>query len=376
VTEGFVYGRPVTGSQFVGREKIIRDIQTLIRSGQGIILIGPRGYGKTSVLFEVVRRLKHDYFTGNVDVFSVTTKKELANSIIHTTLMNKKISLKRILNFFKESFAKALSRVEVRAAVDEFEIILKAADKSTDEDALLNDALDFPENFSKKTGKKMVFAYDEFGDMLKINGNTIKRTRAKIQHHKNVVYLFAGSEESIMEHLFTKRSEAFYGFGKIMRLDPLSENDFIPYIVSTYKKLGIKINQDIVGGIVELVTGHPYYVNYLCQTIYLAVKGEKKKIESKDVERGYKNAVVSESTYFDKTWFELRNASLQAQIVKHLAVSNVSPYRVFDESRQNVYRALTVLEHKGIIRKQENRYVFINPLFKTYIQEMSQSNIF
>ena len=308
--------------------------------------------------------------TGNVDLFTITTKKELAEEIIETTLLNKRISVKKILDSFRKGFARAMSKVEVRAVIEEFEIVLRAADRSTDENAILNEALDFPEEFASRTGKRMLFVYDEFGDILKIDGGTVKRMRAKLQHHQSVVYIFAGSEENLMENLFTKRSEPFYGFGKIITVGPVRKDAFVPYIIQTYGDLGIRISTNLAGRIVELAGGHPYYVNYLCQTIYLLVKGEKKEIVEKDIEMGYEVSVTNETTYFEKIWFDLRRAPLQARIVKHLARSDESPYRAFDESRQNVYGALTSIRHKGIIAEQNGKYEFVNPLFKTYLKRI------
>jgi hypothetical protein len=369
--KGFVYGRPVVGENFVGREDTLERIETLIDTGQSVILIGPRRYGKTSLLLEAQRRLKN-YLIGNVDLFTITTKKELAEGIIETTLLNKRISLRKILDSFKKGFAKAMSKVEVRAVIDEFEIVLRAADSSVDEDALLSEALDFPAEFASRAGRdrKMLFVYDEFGDMLKIEGETIKLMRAKLQNHQNVIYLFAGSEESLMENLFTKRSEAFYGFGKMISIGPIQKDAFVPYIVDTYKDLGIRISPDIAGKIVELAGGHPYYVNYLCQTIYLLVKGERREITEDDIKKGYEISVMNEITYFEKIWFDLRRAPLQARVVRHLARSDLSPYKAFDESRQNVHGALTSLRHKGIIAELNGKYEFVSPLFKTYLKEI------
>ncbi len=367
--KGFVYGRPVVGENFVGREDTLEQIEALIDADQSVILIGPRRYGKTSLLLEAQRRLR-GYLIGNVDLFTITTKKELAEEIIETTLLNKKVSLRKILDSFRKGFAKAMSKVEVKAVIDEFEIVLRVADRSVDEDALLSEALDFPAEFASRAGRKMLFVYDEFGDMLKIDGGTIKLMRAKLQHHQNVVYLFAGSEESLMENLFTKRSEAFYGFGRIISIGPIQKDAFVPYIVDTYKDVGIRISPDIAGKIVELAGGHPHYVNYLCQTIYLLVKGERREITDGDIKKGYEISVMNETTYFEKTWFDLRRAPLQAQIVRHLARSDLSPYKAFDESRQNVYGALTSLRHKGIIVGLNGKYEFVNPLFKTYLKEI------
>jgi len=67
---GFVYGKPVMGESFVGREETLRQIETLIGSGQSVILTG---LGRLeSLLLEAQRRAKNR-LTGNVDLFTITT---------------------------------------------------------------------------------------------------------------------------------------------------------------------------------------------------------------------------------------------------------------------------------------------------------------
>ena len=52
-------GRPVDGIPFIGREKEIQEIMTYLKMGQSIVVIAPLRFGKTSLVLEVLRRMKH-----------------------------------------------------------------------------------------------------------------------------------------------------------------------------------------------------------------------------------------------------------------------------------------------------------------------------
>ena len=67
----FQVGKPVKGNAFVGRDKEIKEIQTYLEMGQSVVLIAPRRFGKTSLVLEVLRRMKRKkHYTGFVDIFA------------------------------------------------------------------------------------------------------------------------------------------------------------------------------------------------------------------------------------------------------------------------------------------------------------------
>lgn len=80
MTKGpFPTGIPVEGEQLIGREKELKMLSQLLQDGQSVILVSPRRYGKTSLILEVIKRLKkQSYFTADIDLFSIASKRELA----------------------------------------------------------------------------------------------------------------------------------------------------------------------------------------------------------------------------------------------------------------------------------------------------------
>ena len=53
-------GKPVHGKDLIGREKEIRELIYLLKGGQSIVLIAPRRFGKTSLIMEVMKRMKKE----------------------------------------------------------------------------------------------------------------------------------------------------------------------------------------------------------------------------------------------------------------------------------------------------------------------------
>ncbi len=50
----FVTGVPITGDEFVGRQREIKEIKYLVTHGQSVILTAPRRYGKTPLILKIL----------------------------------------------------------------------------------------------------------------------------------------------------------------------------------------------------------------------------------------------------------------------------------------------------------------------------------
>jgi len=78
----FKYGVAVTGKHFTNREEEIKTITLDLISGQNIILYSPRRFGKTSLILEVMARLKKEgCLCVYVDLFPISSKKRFAEKL-------------------------------------------------------------------------------------------------------------------------------------------------------------------------------------------------------------------------------------------------------------------------------------------------------
>lgn len=374
MVEIFPCGKPVTGKNLIGREKFIKEIIAVLKNEQSVMIVSPRRYGKTSILLDVLRRMKKNgCYIGDIDIFDVVNKEELAEKIVITTLKNRTVSAEKLITLAKKGVQKLRSAVELKYISREgFEIILDFAG-GTKPEVILDEALDFPDEFSQHHNHRMIFAYDEFSDLEKFNGDLIKKMRAKFQRHSNTTYIFSGSQESLMNRLFSDKKSAFYGFSRVLTLPKISEKEFKTYIIQTFKKQNIEIPENIARYITSKTDCHPYYTQFVCQQIYYRVKGESDVVTEDDVHASYEKAIDLHRAYFDALWQRIAHASsLQLNICRYLASGGKeSLYSVFDERRQNVYHAINSLIDKGIIVKEESRYLLIEPLFRDYVNKRS-----
>lgn len=365
----FPTGVPVQGKDMAGRVREKKEIKQLLTAGQSVVLYGPRRIGKTSIALTVLKELKTEgFFTGHIDIFETPTQSILAQKFVETTLDNKKLS--KTIKLLKESLSAAISRVEIKQIVNEFEWILKFAETETNNKELLSSALDFPEKYSQKHRSNMIMFIDEIGDIHKFNGGAlIKLMRSKFQLHQNVTYLFAGSHEGVMENVFIKNTGPFYRFAQLLQIETIEKDIFKSFLNKRFNKVGISIDESALNDLLNITNGHPFYTQLLCRELYFYALSQEKSITAKAIDYALEEVIRVEDMYYSKLWDEINKNSAQIYIL-HALVSKVPA--LFNKERKakiNVTRTLQQLIKRGIINKNNNRmYTFTDPMFRIFIE--------
>lgn len=355
------------GEELIGREEELKEIRHLLQTGQSIILLAPRRFGKTSLILTVLKQLKEKgHYVADVDLFGIPDRRTLAERITESCLENKRIY--GFITKLKEGAKDLFKSVEVRQTIEDFEFVLRFGQPKADTFALLREAFDLPEELAQKANKDFFFFYDEFGDIRKFDGEEIlKLARSKFQRHRRVSYVFAGSYESVMKEIFADGKSAFYKFGRIIYLKEIKEGDFIRYITARFRQENLCISEEITKNLLSKTRCHPYYTQLLCQHIYYLVKGEKEIIEGVDVEEGLENALLSELTHLDKMWEELSRAPAQLTLLLNIARHEDNLYSLEQKNGINVSRCLTSLVKRGIIQRLNDTYRIIDPFLEYYL---------
>ncbi len=360
----FVTGVPVTGNDFAGRKQELGAIRHFLQNGQSVVVIAPRRFGKTSLILTVIQGLeKSGSYVADVDLFTILNKKRLAEVIVEKTIENKKIE--SIVSRVKKGVSQIFKNIELKQVIEDYQLVLKFAEPHVSSDDLLEAALDFPQKFAEKEKRDFYFFYDEFADVAKLDGDDlIKLMRGKFQRHSNVCYIFAGSHESLMKELFTKRKSAFYKFARVIYLEEIAFPDFADYIRKRFKQEGIGVPNEAIEGIIGKTRCHPYYTQLLCGFIHYIIAGKKKRIEAGDIEDGYEEAFISEKTYLEKLWEELTVGQLETLF---RIISSESLYS--NETKTNVGRSVKSLLFKGIIKRTDRgKYGVIDPFFEEFMR--------
>lgn len=368
----FPVGGPVSEGDIVDREDFITSVQTRLADGQSVMLSGPRRIGKTSIAYEVIRRLKQKgFYTASVDFFRISDRRELAVSLIDACLENR-TGIRRTLDTLKDSLRAAAGSAKLSVKLKDIEFSFDLIRENTDEDTVFEYALDLAENLAKSDGKNMVVMFDEFQDAQRISGSgdIYKRMRSHFQNHKNVSYLFLGSKEGMMNSLFGNRREAFYRFAVVLPIPSVPEESWLEYISRKFKERGIEADEAAVKEILKKTGGHPQDTMLVCSEIYYALleTGEK-TVTWEYAQLGYNRALLTLAQIYDEILDEVGQRAYARKVIKRLATGD----RIYSkrDNPNEVKRALDFLIEKAIIEKSgRGLYKFIEPMFRDYLMQV------
>lgn len=359
-------GSPVTGKDFIGREYEIDYIIELLRLGQNIVLIAPRRYGKTSLVLEVLSKIKNpEIYSAFIDMFSIPTLEMLPAQITKEVLKNHRLD--KTFAATKNSALAMIKNLNLKAAIEDFEFILGFSEQKENSWELLAKSIDFIDKFPQKHKKRMVCAFDEFGDIKKLDGNKIvKLFRSKIQLHKNTSYIFSGSYESVMSNLFIEKNAPFFRFARIINLGEIEKEKFLSFYISQLKKYKIQAEKEFLNKILDFTGGHPYYSQLALQEIIIFYALNKKTPTYREL---ISHMINTEKNYIEKSWEEISVSKEHVRIVLAIVKSKTKIYSSLKNSGINISRSIKSLINNGTLLKNEKNYRLSDPLLHYWIEK-------
>lgn len=360
-------GKPVLGNDLIGRDSELSLIKQLLLAGQSVVIIAPRRMGKTSLMIELINQMKKEaYFITHIDVFSASNIPTLARRIVESVFSNKKLD-----KYFRQALiniADVFKNTAFKSEIEDYSFILEFNNKSkTAPFDLLADSLNLMDSYAIKNERKMLAAFDEFGDIKKLDGeHIVKLFRSIIQLQKNTVFMFTGSYESVMNELFVSKNSPFYRMTRIIELGNISEDAFKPYIRKILIDNNINVDEIRIQQILSFTKGHPYYTQLYLQELIINAK------LSPDMpilthEQSIEHLLIVEKSFLEKNWEDISRKREDKIVLSHIAGETMNLYSTIDNKTINVARAISSLKEQGIISTIESSNIMNDPLFKEWI---------
>jgi AAA+ ATPase superfamily predicted ATPase len=360
-------GKPVLGKDLIGREQELRLIKELLLAGQSVVIIAPRRMGKTSLMIELINQFKEEnFFITHVDVFSTSNIPSLARRIVESVFSNNKVD--KYFRLALVNLADVFKNISFKGEIEDYSFILEFNNKAKSAPfELLEDSINMIDSYALKNKKPMLAAFDEFGDIKKLDGeHIVKLFRSVIQLQKNTVFLFSGSYESIMNELFVGKNSPFYRMTRIVELGNILPKDFIPHINKKAEENNIELDESRVQQILDFTNGHPYYTQLYLQQLIINFKlSTNNQIASH--EQIIEQLLIVEKSFLEKNWEDVSRKKEDKIVLTHIANDTSSLYSAIDNKTINIARALASLKDQGIISHRNSTIKMIDPLFKIWI---------
>ena len=255
-----------TGAEyFCDRENETKQLLDTIANNGNTAFFAQRRIGKTSLIQHVFQIMKRKKQTGiYIDIYATQNLKEftnaLANAIYTIFPPNKGIG---------KSFIEALKLFRPVISVDSMtgspELSLDITQPRQFEKTIFQ-LLQFIDDQKIK----IVIAIDEFQQILNYpEKNTEALLRTAVQQMKHVNFIFCGSNQTMMHHIFSSSKRPFFGSAKNINLKRIDKTIYAAFVKQQFEKQKFKINATALELIFELTDCHTYYTQRLCHEIFI-----------------------------------------------------------------------------------------------------------
>jgi hypothetical protein len=372
----FVYGEVVPPGAFINRvvelERLVRDLS----AGQKVFLISPRRYGKSSLIRQALSAVsRRGALTVEVTVSSFSSYVAFLEGYARA-LVAAETKWDRARHWLKEAIRSA--RTEVRYTPGEsplgsLSVSFPAVKSERDVSRLAQEVFALPGRLAEVRRRKVVVALDEFQAIGEFNGGSVEHAmRAAVQHQRDVGYVFAGSEPSLMERMLGPK-RPFYKAGPVMRLDKIPADEFAAAIDSRFKRSGMKPEDGLGDAIVELAGNLPYDVQRLAHETWDEVRASGAKRATLDLLHEALGRLLNEQdTMFEALWQRLtlpQRAVLRAVVIEngHSVLSEDVRTRHRLGGTSTIQAALNALVRDDVIHRDGRRYAVVDSLLREWV---------
>ena len=379
----FVYGEVVPAAAFVNRVAELDRLVGDLAAAQKIFLISPRRYGKSSLIRHALAAMaKRGALTVDVTVSSFSSYVAFLEGYARA-VMAAETKWDRARAWLRDAIRSTHVHVAADLAIGpgghagppprSLQVSFPTVRTDRDVSRLAPEVFALPARLADVRRRKVVVALDEFQAIGGFNGGSVEHgLRAAVQHQREVGYVFAGSEPSLMERMLGPK-RPFYKAGPVMRLEKIPADEFAAFIDARFARSGQRPEAGLGAAVVELAGNLPYDVQRLAHETWDEVRGGgRHRVLLDDLHQALRRLLIEQQTMFEALWQRLTLAQrsvLRAVVLadgRELLSADVrARHRLGGPS--SVQYALTSLVRDEVIARERDRYAVVDSLLREWV---------
>jgi len=355
---------------FCDREKELETILGNIAGGQSTTLVAIRRIGKTGLIKHLQHKISESMICIYTDILPTENSVDFLNSLA-TAILNS-VPEKTSVGVKIWKFIKSLRPVITFDALTgdpNVSFNIQNIESEHQIESLLS--------FLESQGKRVLFAIDEFQQILNYPEKNVEAWLRKIiQQLKNVVFIFSGSQQHLMYDIFSNPSKPFFRSALFLKLDKIKFGSYQSFIIEKFSENNKKISKETVAEILEWTNIHTYYVQLLCNRVYInsekSITSETWKNEALKILNEQEYVFFSYRDMLTKQqWNLLKSIAHEGKVFAITSKDFVQKYKLGSPSTVN--RSLISLQKKELVYSEYNKngklyYSVYDVLFQRWIQ--------
>jgi uncharacterized protein len=242
----FPYQGPLIPEQVTGRDELAADLAQRIMDRRLTALLGPRRYGKTSLLKRVCADLAQvGPETVWIDLYELTSVADLAAAVDR--------GMSKVTGPVRRALDSIAGTLSINLGVVGVELS-KGKRYRPDPTLTLRSLLELLVRTAER--HELVVVFDEFSGIADVDGGA-GLLRTELQHHyQDLGIVFAGSQPSTMRTLFADQAAPFFAQADLVEIGPLSDTAVTDIVEDGFATTS-RGTGGITSRIVATAQGHP-----------------------------------------------------------------------------------------------------------------------
>lgn len=361
----FKVGKGYSQEHFIDRQREIDYMVNVAESGNNLVILAPRRFGKTWLLHKF--KESTSFVVLYVDLFGVISLKGLSTQLINQSFQ---ILKEKDPVSFVTKYLKNLGRY-ISFSIN-FQHVSFSFSSNVDEEILLNECYKLLSSLSKTLKRRVIVIFDEFQEHERIYKNLPESLRSYFQIEGNVSFFFAGSKKHMLESLFFQKSGAMYHSCLRMDVDTyLPKEDCIQYAQKKFKESYKSLPNEPAEFIFNLTRGHPYFFQLLCYETW----NKTDSVVTKEIVTEAYEILCDRESYAYDVLIDKVDYRYVRNILALLTKGESEPFSQETLKRYGIptasvmSRTLKLLSEHGIVEKLgRGKYIITDPLFESYLQ--------
>ena len=262
----FPFETPIAPDALIDRREELHRLSQAAAERVHVRLAGPRRFGKTSLLLAHAAGLSGaGWRTVHVDMYGVTSLAELCVRIASSYARIGDNRLRAHLDSLGGRLGLSLTPAGPGISLGPRQQRVAAPEATQ---AAAAELLDLPLTLFERDRVPTLVVFDEFQDILSAGPSLDGLLRSHVQYHGDAaVYVYAGSQPSMMRKLFSDRERPLYGQAEPIDLGPLPVDEVMVELAERFEELG----EEPGGALVPLIAtaaGHPQRTMLLAHLLH------------------------------------------------------------------------------------------------------------
>ena len=254
-----------SAAYFCDRKSETQELVSLLTNGNHTALISPRRMGKTGLIHHCFaqREIQDRYYTFLIDIYATKNLQDMVYRMGQGIVNRLKSRGQSAIDGFLRFVTSLRTGISFDGQGNASWNIGVGDIKSP------NFTLEEIFNYLKSADKKCIVAIDEFQAIADYPEQNIEELmRTYVQDCRNAVFVFSGSQKSMMSEMFSSPARPFYQSVSLMFLKPVALQEYETFAKSHFEKGGKHIADGVVSAIYERFDGTTWYLQKVLNQLF------------------------------------------------------------------------------------------------------------